>query len=623
MTRQLDLFGRLSYYEGPDIEYKSARGGLPGDLWETYSAFANSEGGTIWLGVGQKDGKLVLHGLENPEKLVGELWSLLNNRNKVSRNLLKDSDVSIVPLSPSRNSLISIRVPKASRRERPIYVGPNPATGAYRRNYEGDYHCTEDEVRRMFADQLEDEPADSRILEGFTWDDLHPESVQQFRNRFRSVSPDHAWLKEDDRELLSRLGGWRVDRRARREGLTVAGLLMFGKMQAVLAPEAIPGFHLDYRERLADDPAIRWSDRLTVDGSWEANLFQFYQRVLPKLSSGPGIKVPFQRDSEGYRRLLTPVHEALQESLVNALIHADYGGKGGVVIDCYPDRIVLSNPGTLLLSREQISRGGVSECRNKSLQRMFQMLGVGDKAGSGIDKIRSAWQSQHWQSPRLRETHQPDRVELVLSMVSTLPTEITHELDRRFGKAFRQLGPDEVQTLVLAEIEGEITNQRLQESLLLHRVDITHLLRDLVNQGFLRVDGVGRGTRYFPRGQNQGVEGANPGGSPPILFATPPDLDEDPVHDPRLIEIAKDIRGAGKAPSAEHMRDIIIALCQGRYLRLRELSILLDRSPETLRDSYVSKLVKEGRLLQKYQDNPSHRDQAYTTAASVSGPVQS
>lgn len=188
--------------------------------------------------------------------------------------------------------------------------------------------------------------------------------------------------------------------------------------------------------------------------------------------------------------MLTPVHEALQEALVNALIHADYGGKGGVVIDSYLDRVVLSNPGALLLSREQISRGGVSECRNKSLQRMFQMLGVGDKAGSGIDKIRSAWQSQHWQSPRLRETHQPDRVELVLTMVSTLPAEITAALDQRFSNAFRQLGPDEVQALVLAEIEGEITNQRLQESLVLHRVDITHLLRDLVKQGFLRSDGV-------------------------------------------------------------------------------------------------------------------------------------
>lgn len=285
MAQQLDLFDRLSYYEGPDVEYKSARGGLPGNLWETYSAFANSDGGTIWLGVSQRDGRLDLQGLDDPEKRIGDLWNLLNNKNKVSRNLLKNGDVDIVPLPDGKRSLIAIRVPKASRRERPVYVGQNPATVSFRRNYEGDYRCTEDEVRRMFADQLEDEPADSRILEGFNWDDLDAESIQQYRNRFRSLAPEHAWLKEGDRELLERLGGWRIDRRAKREGITVAGLLMFGKMQAILAPEAVSGFHLDYRERLADDPAIRWTDRLTVDGNWEANLFQFYQRVLPKITS--------------------------------------------------------------------------------------------------------------------------------------------------------------------------------------------------------------------------------------------------------------------------------------------------------------------------------------------------
>lgn len=64
-TQQLDLFEDLSYYEGADVEYKSARGGLPSSLWETYSAFANTAGGTLWLGISQgSDGQLRLQGLE-------------------------------------------------------------------------------------------------------------------------------------------------------------------------------------------------------------------------------------------------------------------------------------------------------------------------------------------------------------------------------------------------------------------------------------------------------------------------------------------------------------------------------------------------------------------------------
>lgn len=625
--QQLELFDQLSYYEGADVEYKAARGGLPGSLWETYSAFANTDGGTIWLGISQTDGILDPHGVDDADRLLSDLWSGANNREKVSCNLLQSPDVTVVPLPDSIRPLIAIRVPRASRRERPVYVGPHPFRGTYRRNFEGDYRCTEDEVRRMFADQS-DESADSRILTGFMRSDLHPESIRQFRNRFASRTPDHAWLREDEEGLLTRLGALRHDRTANVLGVTVAGLLMFGRTEAITAPEAIAGFHVDYRERFSEDPAVRWTDRLTADGTWEANVFQFYQQVIVKLSTGPGIKQPFQRDAEGYRRQVTPVHEALQEALVNALIHADYSGQGGIVIDRYQDRLVFSNPGTLLVSREQLFSGGISECRNKSLQKMFQMLGVGDKAGSGIDKIRTSWAAQHWLSPQLRETRRPDRVQLVLPMVSTLPSETMDRLRRRFGMEFEALGPDEVQALVAAEVEGEITNQRLQEMLSLHRSDITRLLRALVRQGLLSSDGVGRGTRYHPVQQTHEADEIrvtvpsppNLAPSSPDLDPTLPDLGPSPPDlgplaggadlDPLLVQIARPVREAGKAP-AQLVRRTILQLCQGRFLTLRELSTLLNRQPESLRDAYVRNMLSDGLLELRFPDRPSHRDQAY------------
>lgn len=293
--QQLQLFDDFGYYEGVDVEYKGAKGGLPRDLWETYSAFANTDGGTLWLGITQRNGKLEVHGISEAEKLVADFWNTINNRGKVNRNLLSSGNVRIVPLEDRPgHSLIRIEVPRAGRRERPVYIGVDPFHGSFRRNFEGDYRCREDEVRRMFADQSED-PPDSRVLKGFSLDDLHLDSLRQFRNRFASRAPAHPWLKEDDLGLLTKLQAWRKDRLSGMEGLTVAGLLMFGKAEAITAPEAVPGFHLDYRERLSDDPAIRWTDRLTVDGTWDANLFQFYVRVIVKLGSGPGIKAPFGR----------------------------------------------------------------------------------------------------------------------------------------------------------------------------------------------------------------------------------------------------------------------------------------------------------------------------------------
>ena len=100
-------------------------------------------------------------------------------------------------------TLLTVRVPRVTRRQRPIYVGQNPLLGTYRRNYEGDYHCTPEEVGRMLADQA-DEPADSHILPGFGLDDLDPASLQQFRQLFSARDPDHAWLLEDNASLLTK-----------------------------------------------------------------------------------------------------------------------------------------------------------------------------------------------------------------------------------------------------------------------------------------------------------------------------------------------------------------------------------------------------------------------------------
>lgn len=124
--------------------------------------------------------------------------------------------------------------------------------------------------------------------------------------------------------MLSKLGGWRRDRKTGTEGVTVAGLLMFGRDETLR--EGVPGYHVDYRERLSDDPAERWSDRLTADGTWQPNLFQFYLRVVQRLVAD--LKLPFQLDADLFRKGETEVHEAIREALVNALIHADYNGQG-------------------------------------------------------------------------------------------------------------------------------------------------------------------------------------------------------------------------------------------------------------------------------------------------------
>lgn len=595
--------------ETTDWEFKSGRGGFPGSFWETYSAFANADGGIVILGAREEDdGTVRLDGL-TPAQL-GEyqkiLWDGLNNRGKVSRNLLANDDVGIVTIENA--SLLAIRVPRAARGVRPVYLGPAPFNNTYRRQHEGDYRCADDEVRRMLAD-ADPVPADQRILAGFELDDLDAASLTQYRQRFRAAKGEHAWLSLEDKELLERLGGWRRDRATGVEGITLAGLLMFGKDQAIRDPEAAPAYFVDYREKL--DPATRWSDRVYPDGTWEANLFQFYQRVWPKLSAG--LSVPFQLEG-GMRRDETPVHEALREAFVNAVIHADYSATGGVVVERYPDRFMFENPGTLLVSQEQFRRGGVSECRNKSLQKMFLMIGGGEQAGSGVDKIRAGWRSRHWRAPSIGTQTQPDRVRLTLPMVSLIPDATLAHLRELFGTRIAALTPAEVQALATAEIEGSVSNARLQELLTDHPVDITRMLQRLCEQGFMVSDNRRRWTTYRLRGSVAAPSLFDAGDSS-HLAGDSSHLPDDSSHltenDQALRVIAEAVAGKGKAPVPE-VRGVILSLCRGRYLTADTLAGLLNRTAPNLRSRYLTPMVEEGLLRLRYPETPNRPDQAYT-----------
>lgn len=609
-----DILAAVNGGEDKDWEFKSAKGGLPGSMWETYSAMANTDGGVIVLGVKEwEDSSLEVHGLGDPSKMVQNFWSSINDRGQVNINLLSNADVRIVPVEGK--PLLVIQVPRASRRQRPVFVGQNPLDGTYRRYNDGDYLCSKDEVGRMLADQAE-QPADSLILSHFGFDDLDAKSVAQYRNRFASRSPAHPWLKLDDRGLLEKLGGWRSDRATGEEGLTVAGLLMLGKFESIRDPHAIPQYHVDYRERLSTDPEVRWTDRIWPDGTWTANLFQFFERVYPRLVVD--LRIPFQLQQGMVRKDDTPVHEAIRESFVNSLIHADFRGQGGVVIERYRDRLEFSNPGTLLLGIEQVLKGGVSECRNKTLQTMFAMLGYGEKAGSGIDKIRQGWASQKWRWPRIQEQLKPDRVSLTLPMVSLLPEESLSRLRSVLGENLAGLDAREVQALVTADVEGNVSNLRLQQFCTDHTADITRMLQDLVARGFLVKDGYGRWASYRLPESGRSAAGtpdttpdnSRHSGSSPVTGEQGPD--GGPENDPALLAIAQPARKQQRLET-EEMRRLVRSLCRGRSLTFRQLAALLDREPNGLQRWTLRPMAQAKQLLMEFPETPNHPKQAYRT----------
>lgn len=147
-------------------------------------------------------GKFIFDGLtdEKIRQYIKIFWDCANNKTHVSSSLLKEDDIKIEKYKG--NSIILFHIPRAARTQRPVYRTTNPYNGTFKRNDEGDYKCTEQEVRRMFADADDSSPRDSKILKGFTIDDIDNNSVRQYRNLFGTINPTHPWLTLDDMDLL-------------------------------------------------------------------------------------------------------------------------------------------------------------------------------------------------------------------------------------------------------------------------------------------------------------------------------------------------------------------------------------------------------------------------------------
>ena len=158
-----------------------------------------------------------------------------------------------------------------------------------------------------------------------------------------------------------------------------------------------PEYFLDYREML--DPTIRWTDRVqSSSGDWSGNLCDFYFRVYNKIQRD--IKVPFAMIG-GDRIDDTPVHKAVREALANCLVNADYFGKYGVVIKKEDDVLTLENPGCIRVGKRQMLLGGISDPRNKALMKMFNLINIGERAGSGVPNILQTWDREDWVVPEV------------------------------------------------------------------------------------------------------------------------------------------------------------------------------------------------------------------------------
>ena len=233
------------------------------------------------------------------------------------------------------------------------------------------------------------------------------ESIRSYRQRMRLSRPGHVWEALEDEDFLLKLGAVGIGSNGKKHP-TSAGLLMFGNEYDIV--REFNAYFLAYQEH--SDADTRWTDRIiSSSGDWSGNVYDFYFRVYNKLIQD--IKVPFKMDG-GTRIDDTPVHQALREALANRLVNADYYGRQGLVIVKKRDSITMANPGGFRIEVDAAKSGGVSDPRNGTMLKMFNLIDIGERSGSGIPLIFGAWREQGWVVPAVTEQLEPERTILTL-----------------------------------------------------------------------------------------------------------------------------------------------------------------------------------------------------------------
>ncbi len=459
----------LSVPEGLEVEYKKATDAVPRSFWETYSSFANTSGGIVVFGVSEEGG-LHVTGVNNASKIVDDLWNMLANPQKVSANILVDDDVEVV--EADGKDVIVIRIPEADRRLKPIYLNGNMTAGTFVRYGQGDHHCDRSRLNEMIRDS-QDVPGDDAPLREIPMEALESDTVGRYRARFASKNPGNPYGNLSDADFLELLGA--VGEIDGEKHPTRAGTLMF--CNSLYIVKAFPNYFLDYREFV--DGGSDWVDRVSsMNPGRNDNVFDFYSAVSDRTwNSLPG-PLMFGRDLAN--RDDTDLRKAVRELITNAVLHADYQGEMGVVIDRRPDSITISNPGLFRIPVGAAMKGGQSNPRNPTLFRMFGLIGLIERAGTGVNRSMEGVRSSGLNDPVIEQTYGPSRTTVTISL----------------EKAVVAYDGGEEAILKLIRADDGISLDRLSSETGISRNRVYSITKKMVAEGRLKREGSRRGGRW-------------------------------------------------------------------------------------------------------------------------------
>lgn len=345
--------------ESITVEFNASASGIAEDVYGTVCAFSNRDGGHIFLGVAD-NGKILGVSPDGVEQMKKEFFATVNDPDKLYPSLhLNMGEVEI-----DGRMVLYVEIPAGTQVCR--YNGRffDRSNGA-----DVDVTNDSDEVYRLYA-RKQNTYFVNRVT-NFKMSDLRPDLIDRARKMSRIRNMNHPWLTMGDEELLRSAGLILKDDKSRREGITLAAVLLFGSDIAIMT--ALPQHKTDAIFRVED--VDHYDDRDVII----TNLFDTFDRLMEfgkKHLSDPfvleGIHSVSARD------------KILREIISNLLAHRDYSS-------AYVAKFVIEKHCMYTENASRAHGFGMLEpssfepfSKNPAISRVFRETSLADELGSGM-----------------------------------------------------------------------------------------------------------------------------------------------------------------------------------------------------------------------------------------------
>lgn len=370
MTKE-ELLSKLKKTEWTDFEVKEALEKMPKNVWETVSAFSNSQGGWIVFGIVEHKKKIgtfyEIQGVQNIEKLESDFTNTLRGGQKFNQR------IAALPqrFEIDGKDIVAFYIPVSEIK--PVYIGHPSET--YIRIGSSDQHATQFEINALFREQSYGKKS-AEVVIGSSYTDINQSSFQDYRNYVKAYNPSLKYNALSDENFCIKTG-------ITTNGmLTIGGLLMFGNLEKIL--EFNPDFNIDYIE-IPGSSLQEAPTRYTYRMPEQENIWDCFKSISYRLRTR--LDNPFSPQSNGFAPDDESQMYCVREALINFLAHADYFSEIHSTVRVFDDRIELQNPGSFPVDLKLVGLSLVSQPRNPNILRFFKLAKLSENGGYGIDKI--------------------------------------------------------------------------------------------------------------------------------------------------------------------------------------------------------------------------------------------